>query len=86
MKDPRLNGLALMFVHNNIAIDRMDILRVWDSPGHRRIVLAFNSENTIQIDQNTGRSERGAIGTQGDRNTGRSIHTYIIKVNTRVPD
>lgn len=43
MKDNRLNGLALMFVHKNMPIDHLEILQLWDSPGHRRIALAFDS-------------------------------------------
>ena len=39
----RLIGLALMFVHKQ----RTDILHLWDSPVHRRIALAFDSENKI---------------------------------------
>jgi len=42
MKEERLNGIALMFVHKHIPVDRKQILQMWDSTGDRRVELAFN--------------------------------------------
>ena len=43
MGSDHLNGLALMHIHSRIAndIDVEQVLREFDTSGHRRIVLAF---------------------------------------------
>ena len=45
MDSERLNGLALMHIHSRIAtdIDVEQVLREFDSSGHRRIVLALQA-------------------------------------------
>ena len=51
-----LNGLALMHVHSRIAKDIYveQILREFDSSGHRRIVLAFQvtAGSEVKHDEN----------------------------------
>ena len=42
MKEEWLNGIAVMFVHKHIPVDRKKNLQMWDSTGDRRVELAFN--------------------------------------------
>ena len=37
MADNRLTGLALLFIHRDVTISRDNILKCFDSMGHRRI-------------------------------------------------
>ena len=57
MGSESLNGLALMHIHSRIAkdVDVKQVLREFDSSGHRRIVLAFQvtAGSEVKHDENT---------------------------------
>jgi hypothetical protein len=42
MKDARLNGLALIHAQKQISLAYNENMKLWDSPGIRRISLAFS--------------------------------------------
>ena len=42
MTDTRLNGLALSYIHHDVVVDPLDVLKSWDSSMERRISLAFS--------------------------------------------
>jgi hypothetical protein len=42
MKDARLNGRALIHIHKQMSLDYNEILKLWDSPGNRRITMEFS--------------------------------------------
>ena len=58
MGSERLNGLELMHMHSRIAKDIYveQVLREFDSSGHRRIVLAFQATagSEVKHDENWG--------------------------------
>ena len=41
--EERLNGLALAYIHRDINVNLDRVLQKWDGSGHRRIHLAFAS-------------------------------------------
>lgn len=41
MEASRLNGLALLYVHRNLPLKPIDVLKNWDASDHRRINLAL---------------------------------------------
>lgn len=41
MSEERLNGIALPFIHQNVEVHLLEVLKKWDASGHRRIALAF---------------------------------------------
>jgi len=42
MTDTRLNGLALSYIHHDVVVDPLDVMKSWDSSMERRISLAFS--------------------------------------------
>ena len=52
MKEKWLNGIAVMFVHKHIPVDRKKNLQMWDSTGDRRVELAFNKIDIKKLKNN----------------------------------
>ena len=44
MGEERLSGLALMYIHRNIALNNEHIIKNWYNMSNRRIQLSFESD------------------------------------------
>ena len=44
MGEERLSGLALMYIHRNIALNNEHIIKTWYNMSNRRIQLSFESD------------------------------------------